>query len=175
MKRAVSDEPAQDCAPAVDPARRGLLLGLLSAYTASLIPWAVAQAAPDAERGAFVALSALIAGRQSLDSELAARYYDALGKADPAFPQAVKDVLLLINQRQIAPLQLQPLLDSDYPQLAPVPRKIASAWFLGVVGDKAQARALAYENALNAVFVSDVLQPPSYCYGAYGSWANKPA
>ena len=48
--------------------RRVVLAGLLTAYTASLIPWAVAQSAPDADRGNFMALSALIAGRQSLDS-----------------------------------------------------------------------------------------------------------
>lgn len=174
MTRAFPDEPDEDGALA-DPSRRGLLLGLLSAYTASLIPWAVAQPVPDDERGAFMALSALIAGRQSLDSKLAERYFDALASDDPSFPQAVKEVLLLINQQQIAPLQLQALLDSKHPQLASVPRRIASAWFLGIVGDGTQARVLAYEKALNAVIVSDMLQPPSYCYGAHGSWANKPA
>jgi hypothetical protein len=45
---------------------------------------------------------------------------------------------------------------------------------MGIVGDGAKARCLAYEKALNAVIVADVLKPPSYAYDAYGSWAAKP-
>lgn len=157
-----------------NPSRRGLLMGMLTLYTASLIPWAVAQTAPDAERGAFMAVSAIIAGRQSLDAELSATLFDSLTEADPNFPAATRELLKLINDRQIDPLQLQAVLESDYPSLAPVPRKIATAWFLGIVSDGEQVHCLAYENALNAVIVSDVLKPPSYCYGAYGSWASKP-
>lgn len=153
---------------------RVVLGGLLTAYTASLIPWAVAQTAPDADRGNFIALSALIAGRQSLDTDLALRYYDALVSADSTFPAAATALLALINGQQIDPLQLQVLLDEHYPVLASVPRRIATTWFLGVVETPAGARVLAYEQALNAQMVSDVLKPPSYCHGGYGSWSNKP-
>ncbi|WP_193074711.1 sugar dehydrogenase complex small subunit [Pseudomonas sp. FME51] len=155
--------------------RRVILGGLLTAYTASLIPWAVAQSAPDADRGNFLALSALIAGRQSLDNDLAMRYYDALVAADPDFPSAVTALLTLINQQQIDPLQLQAILDENHPELAGVPRKIATAWFLGIVDAGDRVKVLAYEHALNADAVSDVLKPPSYCFGGYGSWANKPS
>ncbi|HEV2715482.1 MAG TPA: sugar dehydrogenase complex small subunit, partial [Terriglobales bacterium] len=48
--------------------RRTLLVGLLSAYSASLIPWALAQPVADADQGAFVAVSAILAGRQALDA-----------------------------------------------------------------------------------------------------------
>lgn len=154
--------------------RRVVLAGLLTAYTASLIPWAVAQSAPDADRGNFMALSALIAGRQSLDTALALRYYDALVSVDVDFPAAVSELLALINQQQIDPLQLQALLDEQYPELAGVPRKIATAWFLGMVETPDGTRVLAYEEALNAQMVSDVLKPPSYCYGGYGSWSSQP-
>src|SRR5690554_5857610 len=144
--------------------RRVVLAGLLSAYTASLIPWAVAQSAPDVERGNFLALSALIAGRQSLDTALALRYYDALVSVDAGFPSAVTELLTLINRQRIDPLQLQALLDEQYPALAAVPRKIATAWFLGMVETPDGTQVLAYEEALNAQMVSDVLKPPSYCY-----------
>lgn len=53
------------------PTRRVLLQGLLTAYTASLIPFALAETVDTPEQGAFVALSAIIAGRQSLDPVLA--------------------------------------------------------------------------------------------------------
>lgn len=55
-----------------------------------------------------------------------------------------------------------------------MPRKVAMAWFMGVVGSGAQARCLAYEHALNAQIVADVLKPPTYAYGTYGSWARNP-
>ncbi|MEJ6655570.1 MAG: sugar dehydrogenase complex small subunit [Pseudomonas sp.] len=155
--------------------RRVILGGLLTAYTASLIPWAVAQSAPDTDRGNFLALSALIAGRQSLDNDLAMRYYDALAATDSDFPSAVTALLTLINQQQIDPMQLQATLDENHPELAGVPRKIATAWFLGMVDVGDRVKVFAYEHALNAEAVSDVLKPPSYCYGGYGSWANKPS
>ena len=45
---------------------------------------------------------------------------------------------------------------------------------MGIVGSGATARCIAYEDALDNVIVADVLKPPTYCYGPYGSWARKP-
>jgi hypothetical protein len=73
------DELASVAASSNDPAnpsRRGLLEGLLTAYTASLIPWALAQPVPHIDRGAFAALSAILVGRQALDAAQTARLYD---------------------------------------------------------------------------------------------------
>lgn len=166
--------PAGASAGATGISRRVVLAGLVTAYTASLIPWALAESAPDVERGNFLILSALIAGRERLDSELAIRYYDALLGNDDGFPAAVSAVLALVNQHRIDPLELQAFLDDSRPELAGVPRRIATAWFLGMVDTPEGTRVLAYEHALNAQLVSDVLQPPSYCHGGYGSWMHKP-
>ena len=157
-----------------DRGRRTVLAGLLSVYAASLIPWALAEPVGDTSRGAFLALSAILAGRQSLDQVQAKRLYDALSADDAGFAAGVEALLALVNQRSVDPMQLQALLDAEQPALAPLPRKIASAWFLGIVGSGEKARCLAFETALNAQVVADVLKPPTYAYGAYGSWANKP-
>jgi hypothetical protein len=154
--------------------RRTLLVGLLSAYSASLIPWALAQPVANVERGAFLALSAILAGRQALDAVQAKRLYDALTADDPGFPAAARALLALINERKIDPLQLQKVLDAEHSPLAALPRKIVTAWFMGIVGSGEHARCIAYETALNAVIVEDVLKPPTYAYGVYGSWAKKP-
>lgn len=154
--------------------RRALLAGMLSAYAASSIPWALAQPVDDGAHGAFVALSALLAGRQALDQVQARRLYDALAADDPGFPAAAQALLALINGRAIDPLQLQQVLDTEQSVLAPLPRKIVTAWFLGIVGNGDTARCLAFETALNAVIVADVLSPPTYAYGPYASWARKP-
>lgn len=158
----------------VNPSRRRLLAGLLTAYTASLIPWALAQPAPHADRGAFAALSAILVGRQMLDAAQTARLYDALVAVHANFPADVQALLTLINERRIDPRQLQGVLDGEQSPLAPLPRAIVGAWALGVVGSGEGARCVAYETALNAVIVADVLKPPTYAYGVYGSWTVKP-
>jgi hypothetical protein len=65
-------------------------------------------------------------------------------------------------------------LDCQSP-LATVPRKIGTAWFLGVVGSDEKARRVAFGTVLNAEVVPDVLRPPTCAHGVYGSWARKPA
>ena len=177
MKAVAADLPDEQVVEsgACDLGRRGVLAGLLTAYTASLIPWALAQPVVNADQGAFLAASAILAGRKSLDGAQAKRLYAALVDEDPGFPGALRGLLALIDERKIDPLQLQGTLDTENSALAALPRKIVSAWYLGVVGEGEHARCLAYETALNAVVVADVLKPPTYCYGAYGSWSRKPA
>ncbi|QPC95361.1 hypothetical protein GA829_32040 [Mesorhizobium sp. INR15] len=157
-----------------DTSRRLLLFGLVSAYTAAIIPWALAQEATDPDNGAFLALSAILAGRQSLDQAQAQRLYAALVLDDPGFPAAAKSLLHTIEQRKIDPMRLQKILDDEKSLLGALPRRIVTAWYMGIVGDGAKARCLAFETALNAETVADVLKPPTYAYGAYGSWARKP-
>lgn len=154
--------------------RRALLGSLASAYVLARIPFAAAQPAAEEDRAAFISLSALITGRPALDSPLAQRLYDALVADNPGIAQSIRALLAFIEQRQVDALRLQSLLDTEGSPLAPVPRTIATAWFLGIVGDDSKARCVAYEDALNASIVSDVLKPPTYCYGPYGSWARKP-
>ena len=69
-----------------DRARRLVLAGVAGAYAGSLIPWALAQPVRGAEHGAFVAVSAILVGRPSLDAALAERLYDALVADDASFP-----------------------------------------------------------------------------------------
>ncbi|SFC28292.1 Membrane bound FAD containing D-sorbitol dehydrogenase [Polaromonas sp. OV174] len=157
-----------------DLKRRVVLGGLLGAYAASLIPWALAQPVSSPDQGAFLGLSAILAGRQTLDGAQAKRLYDALVADDPGFPAAAQALLKLINDRKIDPANLHQLLTDEKSALAPVAQNIARAWFMGIVGSGDKARALAYETALNAEIVQDQLKPPTFAYGAYGSWAKKP-
>ncbi|MQR00771.1 sorbitol dehydrogenase family protein [Glaciimonas soli] len=169
----VAEEVTETTAPS-NLTRRTLLIGLLSAYSASLIPWALAQPVANPEQGSFVAVSAILVGRQALDAVQAKRLYDALTADDSGFPAAAQALLTLINDRKIDPVALQKTLDDEHSPLAALPRKIMTAWCLGIVGDSEKARCIAYETALNAVIVEDVLKPPTYAYGTYGSWAKKP-
>lgn len=157
-----------------DHGRRRLLAGMVTAYTASLIPWALAAPVTDAAQGTFVALSAILVGRKVLDADLATRLHAALVAVQPGFDKDSQALLDLIDAQHIDPAQLQQSLDGSKSPLAPLPRKIMRAWCLGLVGEGEATRCVAYENALDAVMVSDVLKPPTYAYGPYGSWSKPP-
>lgn len=169
--------------PSADQVRRRILAIILGACSAPLMPWSRARAQGDAgldgagvDTGltAFGQLSRILAGSRALAGEQATRLYQALTADTPGFPTAIQSLITLIQQRQIDPLQLQGILDREHSTLAPLPRMIASAWFLGIVGSGEHARCLAYETALNARIVADILKPPTYACGIYGSWANPP-
>lgn len=115
------------------------------------------------------------ARRLVLAATLARRLYDALTEEEAGFPASVRALLAFIDERQVAPLQLQAALDAARSPLAALPRQIMSAWCLGIVGSGDKARCVAYENALNARMVADVLKPPTYAYGPCGSWTRQPA
>jgi hypothetical protein len=169
--------PPVNCPKAADshdPARRALLATLLAAYAASFIPSTFAAPAGEAGREAFLAASKLLTGRPSLDSNDASRLYDALAADDPQFPAKAQALLALIEHGKIDLLLLQQMLDGESSALAAVPREIVTAWYTGVVGDGENARCITFETNLLNVIVDDHLKPPSYCYGVYGSWAQKP-
>jgi hypothetical protein len=92
---------------------------------------------------------------------------------DAAFPANVRALLALINAQGLQAAGLQQALRRAV-AAGGLPRQIASAWYLGIVGTGEAAVCVAYEQALNAAVVADVLKPPTYSYGAYGSWARKP-
>ena len=157
-----------------NPERRAVLAGLLAASAASVIPPALAAPITDAAHNAFLAASKILTGRSSLDPDQVSRLYDALLADDSQFAAGVQSLVTLIDQRKVDPMQLQHVLDSDHSALAALPRKIVTAWYTGIVGDGEKARCITFETALMNVIVSDKLKPPSYCYGGYGSWAEKP-
>ncbi|WEK51999.1 MAG: sorbitol dehydrogenase family protein [Candidatus Kaistia colombiensis] len=177
MERRHSRPPLPTLRPdaSPDPLRRALLVGFGATYVLSLVPFAWAQAVPDAAMAPFMALSAVLVGRPSLDPAQAKRLYDALAANDPGFPAAAKQLLDTVEQRKIDPMQLQQTLNDENSPLKDLPRQVVTAWFLGIVGSGKNARCVAFETALNAQVVADILKPPTYAYGAYGSWTRNPA
>lgn len=157
-----------------DPGRRRLLAGVLTAYTVSLIPWAVAAPVSSQSEGVFLALSAMLVGRRSLETSLAIRLHAALTATSPNFDADAQELLGLIDAEHIDPTKLQARLETLRSPLGSLPPKIMRAWCLGLVGEGDSVRCIAYEEALNAQFVSDVLKPPTYAYGRYGSWSKPP-
>jgi Membrane bound FAD containing D-sorbitol dehydrogenase len=123
---------------------------------------------------AFLQVSLILTGHGQLPSAQAARMYRALAASDPDFSTQVQALQMFMTERKLAASGLQGVLDSEKPAFAALPRRILQCWYVGVAGSGAHAACVAYEDALMNVAVSDQLRPPSYAYGAYGSWSAQP-
>lgn len=156
--------------------RRHLLGGVLAAGAVQLAPlsWAAAPAEPTAS-GAFLALSQYLTERSNLSPRMAARLQAGWQALDSAFAANVEALWQWLQTNQVSLAQLNARLKAEQPALAAVPGQVMQAWYLGIVGSGREARALAYEFALNAQTVADKLRPPTYAYGVYGSWSHNPA
>ncbi|MDR3434919.1 MAG: sorbitol dehydrogenase family protein [Rouxiella aceris] len=162
--------------------RRLFLGGTLAVLSVPLINKMLlnpAYAAPVAglpqAKNDFQTLSRYLTGHMQLDATLSERYYQAMLRLYPDFTAQVQALQTFISSRSLAASDLQKVLDAEQPALSKLPRTILQAWYIGVVGEGAQAICIAYEQALMNISVSDHLNPPSYAYGAYGTWARKPA
>lgn len=164
----------RETADSPDPVRRALLTSLLAASAASVIPPAFAAPAADAAQNTFLSASQILTGQSSLDPEQASLLYNALIADDAEFADGVQTLAKILDQRKIDLLQLQHMLDNEHSPVAALPKKIVTAWYTGIVGEGEKARCITYETALMNVVVNDQLRPPSYCFGAPGSWVEKP-
>ena len=158
-----------------DPDRRGVLIGLTATYLFSYVPPAIAQPADAGARDAFMTVSRILTGRPSLAADQATRLYEALVVDAPGFPADIQALRSFMDERRIDPAQLQSPLDAEQSPLTSVPRSIVRAWYTGIVGEAERARCITFETSLMHVAVADRLNPPSYCYGSYGSWMDQPA
>lgn len=197
-------KPANDAAsiaPSGDPSGRRLFIGGALAFGAA--PWLAAitaglwhgdalaadgtTAASDAAapgpvsldsagvRKAFIRVSKALCGDDPLDAAQATVLLDALQKQDGRFAADCIALDQFIAAQAPDPLQWQAALDAAKVPFAALPRRIVSAWYIGVVGSGTKARALTYVSSLMYRVTADRLRPPSYAYGAYGSWRVDPS
>ena len=142
--------------------RRAWLQGMLAlaavgaAGSADTLALAADQAAAPQ---AFMALSQALTGKPQLDPALGGRLFAALQKSTPELPQ------------RLAPLAQALAAGSLDAASEALGLRILEAWYLGVVDDI----VVSYEQALMFDAVADTLGIPTYCAGAPGFWAAKPA
>jgi len=122
----------------------------------------------------FLRLSEFLTGGKPLEPGLATRYQAALARHDAKFNDASAAL-----QRYVAEAR-ETSVDSllARPDLGEPLRKtitqIVSAWYLGIVGNDADAELISYAQALMYRPTQDVLVIPSYG-GGPDSWGQKPA
>ncbi|MDB5900821.1 MAG: Membrane bound containing D-sorbitol dehydrogenase [Ramlibacter sp.] len=153
--------------------RRMLVATLAGSVLSQVVPAAHAQPDADALK-AFIALSRFLTGRGELDADQARQLHEALHAQAGDFDADARALLVLIAERKLAIGRLQLTLDTEASRLAPLPRKIVSAWYTGIVGEDERARCVLFETSLMYAAVKDRLTPPSYCHGPHASWASPP-
>ncbi|PRA28824.1 sugar dehydrogenase complex small subunit [Pseudomonas poae] len=155
--------------------RRSLLRGSvtlgLTALVSGVMPWQSVMAAAQSDAD-FIALSQFLVSR-TVNPVLAARYYSALDKRAPNFSTNAIALKQLIAERGLKHVDdYLALADAD-PSLKATATSIISAWYLGIVGEPADAELVAYSEALMYRPTHGTLIIPSYG-GGPDSWGPKP-
>jgi len=125
-------------------------------------------------KDAFLQVSLILSGHAELPPAQIERLYQALSASDAAFAGQVQALQAFMTERKLGASNLQAALDAEQAAFAALPRRILQGWYVGVVGSGAKATCVAYEDALMNLAVDDQLRPPSYAYGAYGTWSAQP-
>ncbi|AMO79659.1 sugar dehydrogenase complex small subunit [Obesumbacterium proteus] len=157
--------------------RRRLLQGMGVLAATTLVPTGVFPAyASSAISNDFITISIFLTGREKLSAGYSTALYSALTKFDNTIPAKLSHLRAYIDANSIKAADLKTRLNADLSvaDLMGLPGLLLTGWYLGIVGSGHKAVCVAYVDALANKEVADVLRPPSYAYGAYGSWAAKP-
>lgn len=155
--------------------RRSLLRGSvtlgLAALVSGVMPWQSAMASDQTDAD-FAALSQFLVSRP-VNAVLAARYYAALDKRAPNFATNVIALKQLVAERGLKHVDdYLALADAD-PSLKATATSIIAAWYLGIVGEPADAELISYSEALMYRPTHGTLIIPTYG-GGPDSWGPKP-
>lgn len=155
--------------------RRSLLqgtvaVGVLAAAAGLSAPLSVlaADSKPD-----FMRLSEFLTGRP-LDPVLGGRYYAALAKRHPQLSAEIAALLGAIDSSKVANMDAFLALPATDKALTATASTIVSAWYLGIVGEAADAELISYSDALMYQPSRGILIVPTYGIGP-NAWGEKPA
>lgn len=167
------DRPSQQSPTRPAPSRRDILTGisLLALGPMTGLAPMPALAAEDAD---FIAVSRSLVGDHPMTPAYSAALLAALRKAVPGFDMNLATLRQRIGEGPVDGATLQARLAGAEEPVAKLPQTILTGWYLGVAGAGESAICVAYVDAFANQEVADVLRPPSYAYGAYGSWAQPP-
>lgn len=157
--------------------RRRMLQGMGALAATALLPAGMLPAyAAGPVNDDFALISRYLTGRNTLPDDFGTALFDAFVKTDADFPQQLSRLNQWITRNSVPAAEISRRLpaDSQVSDLAGLPALILTGWYLGIAGSGARAICVAYTSALANQDVAPVLNPPTYAYGTYGSWAAKP-
>jgi hypothetical protein len=155
--------------------RRRLLQGMGALAALTVIP-AFPSYANASDDSSFTKLSTLLTGKSQLPENFTRVLLAAFSRIDSSFSSKTSRLQQWIEHNTVSANEISSKLAADpsVADLAHLPTDILTGWYLGVVGKGDNAICVAYIEALANQVVADKLRPPTYAYGAYGSWAAQP-
>ncbi|GBR36792.1 sugar dehydrogenase complex small subunit [Gluconobacter kondonii] len=111
----------------------------------------------DAAFERFMDVSKRLTGMKVLDVDFGQRLYESCQRIIPNFQENANKLSQEVGQGT-----------------TPLEQALLVGWYDGVVEHGDKAECVAYVASLDRVITSDVLKPPSYAFGAYGSWKAQP-
>jgi len=151
--------------------RGSVTLGLMT-LAGSVLPWQSVMAA-EPSIDSFIGLSQFLVSR-AVNPVLAARYYAALARRAPNFAGNVTALNQLIASNGLTHVDAYLALPTLDASLKATATSIISAWYLGIVGEAADAELVAYSQALMYLPTHGTLIIPTYG-GGPATWGAKPA
>lgn len=162
---------------AVNTHRRDLLKGsvalAVTTLAAGAIPLHSVFAANNAPVDAFTQLSSFLVS-EPVNPVLAQRYYAELNKRNPQFPDQVAALNKLVADQGYKNVDDYLAVQNPDADLKKTAGKIISAWYLGIVGEAADAVLISYADALMYQPTHATLIIPTYGAGP-DTWGPKPA
>lgn len=156
--------------------RRSLLRGSITLGLTALIgglgPWQSVMAMAEGDQD-FITLSQFLVSRP-VNPLLAARYYRALSRRAPNFSGNVGALRQLVDGQGFKHVDEYLAQANPDPSLKATATSIISAWYLGIVGELADAELISYREALMYRPTHGILIIPTYG-GGPDSWGTKPA
>ncbi|RBH58390.1 sorbitol dehydrogenase [Pseudomonas sp. MWU13-2860] len=163
-------------APSHVLSRRSLLSGSVTLGLAALVgglgPWQPVMAMAESDQD-FIVLSQFLVSRP-VNPVLAARYYRALSRRAANFSGNVAALKQLIVGQGFKHVDEYLAQANPDPSLKATATSIISAWYLGTVGELADAELVSYAEALMYRPTHGILIIPTYG-GGPDSWGSKPA
>ena len=121
----------------------------------------------------FMRLSSFVTGRNTLDATIGQRFLAGLAKRDATFGTHVSALLAYIDSQKFASMDAFLAAANVDPALKSTATHIVSAWYLGIVGDGADAELITYADSLMYQPTHGILAVPTYGPGPL-AWGPKP-
>ncbi len=122
----------------------------------------------------FLAVSATLTGKTGLNPTLALALYKAMQQTQPEIDNALIKLKGALGQDGVLGDGDKTVFADEQKAEHALSQAILQGWYLGTVGKGKKAVCVTYVDSLSNRVVADTLVPPSYSYGACGSWQAKP-
>ncbi|RWX81617.1 sorbitol dehydrogenase [Neorhizobium lilium] len=153
-----------------DLLRATVAVGGLAALAGLATSLSAAAANDDAQ--SFTQLSEFLTGYK-LDPVLGARYLAAFAKRSKTLHADIAVLQQIIRQSGVSNMDAFLALKPTDPNVMKTATLIVSGWYLGVVGEPADAELITYEEALMYRPTKGILPVPTYGPGP-NAWGPKP-